>query len=275
MTLAVDGGGLFAFVSAGRGGKIVSLVDVAGTEWLAQADPARHVDPAAAFVASEMAGWDECAPSIVACTIDGRDVPDHGDLWNIPFHTEGDTHWAIGTSLGYRFERTITSVGDGLLLSYRAETLGDPLPFLWAAHPQFSAPAGTRVELPENVRTVVDTQDPDLQTHAWSRRLGTIDTVPSGGSRKWYVEPAQHISTTRIVRPDGSCIIMSWSSECRYFGVWFDNRAYSSEPVIALEPSTGYFDSLATAVSNRRVAMLLPGKPLEWWVKIAYQPRSS
>ncbi|WP_375385757.1 hypothetical protein [uncultured Microbacterium sp.] len=263
------GPGLTAVVCAERGAKIVSLRDDSGTEWLAQGDGKDVSRPDVAFVDAEMAGWDECVPSIVACSVDGRDVPDHGDLWNTPFTHEGDnTLVAIGRSLRYRFSRSIHPTSTGLLLSYTALALDGPVPLLWAAHPQFAAPPGTRVELPPHVRTVVNVQDPGLGVVALTPEQGSIDTVPPRGSRKWYVEPTEPVFAARLVRRYGAGLEMSWSRQCPYLGVWFDNRAFSREPVIAVEPSTGYFDSLSTAVQNARVTMLTPGLPLMWWVRL-------
>ena len=272
MTLVVRGEGLTATVDPGRGAKIVSLVDAAGVEWLAQADRTSIPAPGTAFVAAEMAGWDECAPSIVACTVDGVPIPDHGELWDVPFDTQGDTTSATGTSLGFRFARTIAPTADGLLLSYRAETTGGPIPFLWAAHPQFAAPPGTRVELPPQARSVVDVQHDDLPSRPWSSALDGIDSVRPGGTRKWYVDPAQTVRGARLVRGDGPVLTMEWSVHCPYLGVWFDHGAYSREPVIAIEPSTGYFDSLATAQRSGRVATIEPGRPLTWWVRLTAGP---
>lgn len=254
-------------VDLARGAKIVSLRDRDGFEWLAQRAPDRPTGPGRAFVDAEMAGWDECAPSIVACTVDGRDVPDHGDLWDIPFRAVGDTVEAVGESLGYRFSRRIAPVAGGARFEYRVEALAAPVPFLWAAHPQFAAPPGTRVELPE-VTEVVDVLDPALPTVPWTADLATIDSVEPGGCRKVYAPPATPVSRARLVRPGGRALDLAWSTECPYVGVWFDGTAYSAEPVIAIEPTTGYFDRLDRAIAADRVPVLEPGIPFTWWVEL-------
>lgn len=267
--LATRGHGLTATVDPMRGAKIVSLVDAVGTEWLTGADPEAVAVPGASFVDAEMAGWDECAPSIVACTVDGVSIPDHGDLWDVPFESEGATVSTTGASLGYRFQRVIEATDDGIVLRYRAEATGGPIPFLWAAHPQFAAPPGTRVELPAHAASVIDVQHAALPKRPMSTDLTQIDSVPLGGTRKWYVDPARSVQSARLVRGDGPELTMRWSDTCAYLGVWFDRCAYSREPVIAIEPSTGYFDSLATAARLGQVATLAPGRPLTWWVRLS------
>ncbi len=215
-----------------------------------------------------MAGWDECAPSINQCTVGGVAVPDHGELWTEEFNVAGATATARGRSFDYHFERCIEPTAAGLRLSYRAEALRDRVPFLWAAHPQFVAPAGSYVRLPDEVQTMVDVMAPQPRSLPWRHELATIDTVENGGSRKLYIDPDSPVFDSALVRPGGAELRLSWSHECPYFGIWFDRCAYSREPVIALEPSTGYFDSLETAVNARRVAVLEPGHPLEWWIDL-------
>ena len=256
------------------GGKITSLRDWTGREWLAQ--PARTPEPVppreTRFVDAEVSGWDECAPTITECRIGDVRVPDHGDLWAQEFEFHDNTVSATGTSLDYRFERRASITPEGVRLEYRAEALSTTIPFLWAAHPLFVAPAGTYVGLDAGVDTVVDVLAVDPQPTAWTHNLAAIDTVPRGGCRKIFVEPETAVQAARITHPDGAELSMTWSDECPYLGVWFDRGRYSREPVIALEPSTGFFDSVESALALDRVAILEPGRPLEWWVELVVTP---
>jgi len=272
--IRVGGAALIAVVDAGRGAKITSLVDASGTEWLSQRSGDAPVAPGTAFVDAEMSGWDECAPTIVACRVADRDLPDHGDLWDAEFEVDGDRVWIEASSLPYRFERRILATPTGLRLEYTAEALDEPIPFLWAAHPQFAAPAGTRVELPAEVEEVVDVMDPSLPASVWSPLLATIDTVADAGCRKIYVAPGTAVDRARFVRADGSSLTLRWSAACPYLGIWFDAGAYSADPVIALEPATAYFDSLETAVRLGRAPILEAGAPLSWWVELEAAARA-
>lgn len=258
---------LTAEVDPGRGAKITSLREPDGTEWLAQS-AARGTPRGLAFLDAEMAGWDECAPTIVACRVLDREVPDHGDLWDTPFEEVDGALHAVGTSLEYCFARRISPTRDGLRIDYRAEALDRPVPFLWAAHPQFAAPPGTRVELNESVTSVVDVLDPGSAVQPWSTELATIDTLADGTCRKVYVDPAKPVDSARLVRADGRGLTLRWSAAAPYLGLWFDNREYARQPVIALEPATAFYDSLATAIGLGRAPMLEPGHPLHWWVEV-------
>lgn len=273
--IEIVGSGLRATIVPARGGKIVSLMDRTGREWLAQ--PVTPVAPPARrgtlFTRAEMAGWDECAPSITACTVNGVELPDHGELWTEVFDVVGVTTTARGRSFDYQFERCVEPTATGLRLSYRAEARRDRVPFLWAAHPQFVSPAGSKVRLRDDVKTVVDVMSTQPRPLPWGRELATIDTVPYGRSRKIYVDPDNPVFDAVLVRPDGAELRLSWSHECAYLGIWFDRCAYSRAPVIALEPCTGYFDSLETAINANRVTVLEPGRALEWWIDLEVSQR--
>ncbi len=96
--------------------------------------------------------------------------PTTGISWDIPFEADGPALRAHGSSLDYELERRIEPTEHGLLLSYRARALGGPIPFLWAAHPLFVAPPGTRVELPGDVSTVIYTDHPGPRSCRGPRR---------------------------------------------------------------------------------------------------------
>jgi hypothetical protein len=228
-------------------------------------EPARAGDD---FLTAEMAGWDECAPTIDACVVNGVALADHGELWTKAFDVDGSSMSVDDDTLGYRFTRDVAATAEGIELHY-AVTAGDrDVPFLWAGHPQFRAPEGTRILLPSSVRTVVDVMDTDLPVLEWSADLGSIDTIESGGYRKVYVSPDQVVSTAVLMLPTGAALQVSWSSACAYLGLWFDKFAFRAEPIIAIEPTTAYFDSLATAIDNDRVTVIAARSTLEWSVTL-------
>ena len=257
-----------------RGGKILSLRGPDGREWLAQpADPSRApVRGDAVYALSDPAAWDECAPSIDACEVGGRAVPDHGDLWT--------AEWAVvssapdplelsvtGRSLGYRLVRRVTASDTGVRFDYVASA-DVATPFLWAAHPQFVSPPGSVLELPDLVTHVVDVINPRQPVLAWSAELATVDSLPAGGCRKVYVDPAVHADRATLRHPDGASLTMTWRN-CPYLGLWFDNGAYSREPVVAIEPSLGYRDSLAWAIEHGDAPILARGRDLRWSLEVA------
>jgi hypothetical protein len=276
MTLhRVSGGGVTAVIEPQRGGKIVSLTGPDGREWLAQPrDSSRPPDRGnAVFVDCDPAGWDECAPSIDACLVGERPVPDHGDLWTaewaeVAADAESLELSVIGRSLDYRLTRRITATRDGLRFEYEATTLGPAVPFLWAAHPQFVSPAGSSILLPAGVSMVVDVLDPGEPQLHWTEDLAAVESLPVGGCRKLYIEPATKAGSATLRHADGGALALSWHG-CDYVGLWFDNCSYSREPVVAIEPSLGFRDSLAWAVEHGHAPILRPGETTRWSLDVA------
>jgi galactose mutarotase-like enzyme len=276
--LEIAGAGLTMIIVPGRGGKIVSLVDDHGTEWLLGPPdrlpaPAR---PGARFIEAEMCGWDECAPTIDVCRLaDGTELPEHGDLWTAAWSVRpgavGDSTVSMevgGTALPYTLRREVLATDTGLELRYRV-TADRPIPFLWAAHPQFLAPLGTMIELPPEIDRVIDVyREPGVE-HRWDTGLASIDTVPEGTGRKVYLPPTASVGTAALRRPDGRALRLTWDPAIvPYLGFWYDRSGFARADVIAIEPSTGYYDSLVEAVSRGRVSTVMPDRPLEWTVTL-------
>jgi hypothetical protein len=154
------------------GGKIASL-RLFGRELLqAPLAPYAPRTRTMAFDAGDASGWDECLPSVAACTVETAagpaSIPDHGDLWRVEWQSLASDENAVisrGTcfSLPLTLERKITlreeSSASGmnltLRLDYKVTNTGDsPAPWSWAAHPLFTAEAGDRIVLPASITTL-------------------------------------------------------------------------------------------------------------------------
>lgn len=261
-------------VSPSRGGKIVSLRDQAGREWLAQPAAGTGLPapalPGAVFTEAEMCGWDECAPSIVACAVEGVELPDHGELWTRRWWVREDETGVDAPSFGYRFSRRIEPIPGGFAFHYEVRATERPFPFLWAAHPQFLAPPGSRVVVDAGDLVWDVVAEPAVQLR-WEPGLASLDTLPPGGCRKFYLPPERAVSTAELQLADGDRLRLRWDERVLpYLGVWFDAGRHSRENVVALEPSTGFYDSLERAVGFGRVSIVHPGAPLAWTLEVAF-----
>jgi len=266
-----------------RGAKIASIVDVrSGREWLEPPDGVigEPREYGSVFTDGEMSGWDEMVPTIVSCEYpaephQGARLPDHGEVWAVEWTVKRDGDTLVcstaGRALPYRFSRTLRAEGPTLWLDYELAVDGPgPLWLLWAAHPQFAVhETGTRIVLPPDVHHLVDDMaDPAIV--GWpSTSLETSARLPEGVGRKLYVPPEHEVGSASLVDGDGSWLRLAWDpAVVPYLGIWLDNRAYSRRPVIALEPTTGYYDNLAVAYSTKRVPMIHPAAPLRWTVEV-------
>jgi galactose mutarotase-like enzyme len=267
------------------GGKITSL-RAAGHEWLTQAAPGtlRAYAPGVGFADADMSGWDEMLPTIVPCDDPtapgtGRRLPDHGDLWDQPWEIVAQdarhvTLRARSRALPLVLTRRLELDAGRMRLDYEIRNDSeDALPYLWAAHPQFRCGPGTRVVLPEHIASVVNAQDDRHGEHGevvgWPRHRGLdLDLVRDAEQqtcRKLYVLPEQRAGWAELIDPCGRSLRLEWDSGALpYLGVWIDEGRYSREPVCALEPCTGFFDSLAAAVDAGQCLSVGPAETRRW-----------
>lgn len=284
--LAHTGGGARVVVVPGRGGRIVSLRfgvaddGTGGPEWCARpaADEAlRPVGSGGPFVEGDMTGWDDCVPSLAACrTPDGVEVPDHGEVWDVAWTVDdasGDLVVAM-PGHGGTLRRGVRVSPDGVVrLDYEVAAGDRPQPFLWVAHPQLVAPPGTRLLV-----------EGDVSAHCWdmSRTPGrhpervpfpgataALADVPPGTGRKLYLDPADRAEAVHVDRGDGHRLTMRWTGPVPYLGLWFDRARHAREDVVAVEPCTGWYDSLATALGNGTALVAELGAPVRWSVELA------
>lgn len=272
----VGGADLRALIVPGRGGKIASLRDGTGREWLAEPGPTL---PAPArgpvtFVDAEMCGWDECAPTVDADVLDGAALPDHGEAWTTPWTPHAAGAWRYdGRSLPYRFSRRVEPTSAGLELVYTAEALGDePVPFQWAAHPQFVAPPGSRIVLPSEVLHVDGIYGVDGR-RPWTEQLSQVDSLADGAALKFWIDPEQPVSWAGLLTSDGAMLRLSWDPALvPYLALWVDAGLHSRERVVALEPSTGSREALSGSLADGRCQRLQPGHPATWSVHVEVSP---
>jgi galactose mutarotase-like enzyme len=277
------------------GAKIVSFYDKANQhEWLAPPmRPLKQTAYGADFVSQDMSGWDEMLPTIVACDYRGALLPDHGEVWSIPWQVV-ETSTAVaasvsGVALPYRLIRTAALVApDCLELDYTLVHTGkQAFPYLYAAHPQFLTNAHTRLVLPAEVKQMVNVivDDPawgdaetaqawpeavDRHGHTW--RLDRVRSTEHHTCRKFYVPPESPVGWASLVQEDKGCLLqMEWDvAELPYLGLWVDEGVHNSLPVAAFEPSNAYYDSLVWALENDRLPWLEPGQEHAWQIRVRF-----
>lgn len=158
------------------GGKIASI-RIGGRELLqAPLAPMAPRTQTMSFDAGDASGWDECLPSVAACTVSTgagqAQIPDHGDLWRVAWEEQGsrdqgtkgpenDSVTLRGEcfSLPLLLERTLQLSekpgGWRLDLGYKLTNTGpSAVPWSWAAHPLFVAEAGDRIILPDSIHSL-------------------------------------------------------------------------------------------------------------------------
>ena len=279
------------------GAKLVSLFDKrTHREWLVDSGnrPLREISYGSKFTDQDMSGWDEMFPTIIECPYPvqgnnyGAVLPDHGEVWTLPWNIEQSPHGTLklcisGKALPYQLTRTITySTPDTLQIYYELKNLGtEKMAYLWAAHPQIVYNSEAKIILPSKVTKVCNTIPAEWGWGNPETYFGWPNaTDPKGQSiridhagapslrqgRKFFVSPDTHIEWAGIVRhPDMDWLRIEWDADkVPYFGVWVDEGALCHTSVIALEPTTGFYDSLETAWNKKEVATIDSGDKKTW-----------
>jgi hypothetical protein len=221
-------------------------------------------------------GWDELFPNDLAEEINGERLPDHGEVWTLPWNVaiERDTgdevvlHLSVETPISVvRVEKWIT-LRDGeakLRLRYQLSALGSHhQPFLWKLHAAMALSRDSRIDLPAQAMYVED--------------FGPPRTNATGVTYTWpYLADAQGIEhDMRHTLPASARVnefqyatelTAGWCAlthphERLGFGLAFDRRVLPScwlfatyggwrnLSTVVLEPCTGYPISLAEGVQN-------------------------
>jgi galactose mutarotase-like enzyme len=283
------------------GAKIVSLFDKRNQlEWLIDpgSRPLTAVPYGASFEDQDMSGWDEMFPTIVACAYPvqgekfGATLPDHGEVWSLPWALEpagpGMLRLSVeGISLPYRLVRTLEySAAATLKMHYEVQNLSElTMPYIWAAHPQFTCGDQAEILLPSQVSEVCNTIPAEWGWGAPETRFGWPEAVSVEGrrtridrtgpaslrqARKFFVLPETRVDWAGLVRrPSGEWLRLDWNpEEIPYLGIWIDEGALNHTTVVALEPTTGFYDGLDVAYEKNQVTMLEPGATQTWTLTV-------
>jgi hypothetical protein len=106
---------------------------------------------------------------------------------------------------------------------------------------------------------------------SWPLGLDRVGDVASKDCRKFFVPAQQPVNWAGLVEPaSGHWLRMTWDSGVvPYLGIWVDEGCFNTVSTVALEPTTGFYDSLATAWEAGRVAFLPPQETQDWEVIVS------
>jgi galactose mutarotase-like enzyme len=278
--IELEGGrGSSLVVDPDNGGRIVSL-RAHDREWLSPSTP----DASGGFGHPGMGGWDEALPTIGPATVDGVALGDHGDVWNRAWDVASATGDSVDhpidlsaelTVLPLRFRRVITATVTGFRLDYRVTTrMPHAVPFLWSAHPLFSAPPGTALRVdasgtvaPGGTRFFVE-EYPSRATLVPAFFSRAIDSIERGRSQKSF---AEGVCAASVVHSDGAAISLSWDAAVvPAVGLFLDRGEFAAAPVVAIEPTSAATDSLDRDPTPWTVTA---SRPRSWSIDLAVELR--
>lgn len=275
-------------VLPGLGGKVISIVDkrVDGELlWRNDRIPVRPAAFGSGYDDQFLGGWDELYPNDEPEELAGEPVPDHGELWAVPWH------WSTGSDPGQVWleltvrgavtgtevtKRLVLGAGPDLIVDYRiANTSRIDQPFLWKSH--------VAVELRPD--TVIDLAAGDVLMH----EFGNPRVRPDGGSFTWpwvsghdlrtlpdttHRGVSEFLIATTLERGEcgvrhpsaGTGLRLSWDRadlpSCWLFASYVGG--WRGLDVLVLEPCTGYPLSVNDGVAAGTHQVLPAGATKSW-----------
>lgn len=279
------------------GGKIGSIL-VGGHELLqAPLNPYGPRTRTMAFSEGDASGWDECLPSVADCSVATETgiatIPDHGDLWRIPWQVlasneDSATLRATCFSLPLQLTRSLivseTQSGWQLQLLYSLTNLGAySVPWSWSAHPLFVVSEGDRIVLPNSIETLrLENSRENRLGKSGDTILWPVAELADGRQENLAVAHANDsaIADKLSAGPmkEGWCALERVGIGLRltvrfepaltpYLGLWlcyggWPDGSGSRQVCVAMEPATAPVDSLAQTGSWSR--SLEPGETFTW-----------
>lgn len=271
------------------GSRILSLKDLrTGREWMDR--PLGNTLFANAsgedFTDGTFAGADECLPTIGACRLGNRDLPDHGEVWSLPWTLDEEileqgilTTEASLPRSPFLFRRSLALEGATVTLGYSLTNTGEGIEsFLWAIHPLLAIRPGDRIVLPEEVRTVTVESVSGMPavmpgaSLSWpdADRGIALDRLDLGGEAyaKVFAGPLDR-GMARLQGENGSALEFSWDPrEMPWLGIWITRGAFRGFHHVALEPSNAPCDSIAEAVATGRHGVVGAGETRRWTLRL-------
>jgi galactose mutarotase-like enzyme len=282
------------------GSKIASIVYMPLNRellWQNPGDVYRKTAYGDGYETGEVSGFDEMFPTITACRSENTareiadvvEIPDHGEVWSIPweYETRGDTvrlH-VNGVRFPYRLEKQVSLIGAAVHIEYAAENLsGSDFDFIWAAHPLFNASEGMEIIVPEGMNEIINSV-PGPRFKEYGKRLSfpiarlaagsefRCDAVPAqndSGYQKYYFAGKVSEGWCRLYdRENGLNIGLSFPVETvPYLGMWVNEGGWEGQYNIAPEPATGAMDSVEASKTWGMNSVLKPGEPYRWYLNI-------
>ena len=280
------------------GAKLASLIHKpTGREYFFQmpGEKFRRGKYAGPYPDGEMAGFDEMFPTITECFCDvepwaGIKMPDHGEVWSLPWKCEISGSEVRTTVRSPRFPYTITRTvsferANTILLRYKAENHSPfGFPAMWAAHPLFNMTPGTRIILPESARNIMNTvPGPALGAYG-GRFTFPIAKTPDGTT--WDLSEIGSVERKLYFKyfflddlKEGFAILhdpksretvgLSWPvAQVPYLGMWINEGGWEGLYHVAPEPCTAPFDRWDIARQWGKLPVIPPFGSQEWELRI-------
>lgn len=288
------------------GSKLVSIEDKAsGEELFYQRKTECLVLPEAGdlFLNYDASGFDEMFPTIDACPypapgkFHGITLPDHGEVWYLPWEVQLTNHQVFlkiaGKILPYVLEKNVSFKNSRTLrIDYRLKNVSDlELAYLWAMHGLINCHPTMELILPLDVQRVVNVFSSDVlgepgKVHSYpitkdlsakEYRLDRVQPPSAKKIEKWYVSGEMSSGRVGVYYPHSQQLYqLSYPvDKIPYLGFYVTEGGggVAADYNCALEPSTGFYDTLERAHENQKVSILPAHGQITWFLEIYWGPK--
>jgi hypothetical protein len=297
-SIAMESSRLLIQIIPESGGKIQSIYDKQlMKEYLIQSggETFKKSGYDSNFADGDVSGFDEVFPSIEACFYplkpwEGIRVPDHGEVWSMPWTYEVQGESVVlsvnGVRFPYRLEKRIEFLREQCFrITYKAENLSDfDFHFIWAPHMLLQCEEDTEIVLPKSVKNVMSTCSVENKLgkfgtmHAWpvtmingeAYDISKVYPKYAGKCEKYYAMGNVEEGWCALRNAaSGNTIGLSYPiDKVPYLGIW--EGIMNGRYVTALEPCTGDLDYLDTAVQWNRVSVVKAKSKYEWHLNVTF-----
>ena len=251
----------------------------------------------AKFESGDFSGFDEVFPTVDECFYPawpwaGTLVPDHGEVWALPWDykvVENSITLSIhGVRFPYRIEKKVEFLRENCFrLSYQAFNFSNfDFDFIWCPHPFFVCDENTRVVLPPSVKKVVSTCPLENKLgdygsiHPWpvtetptGEKYDISDVLHpqyAGKCEKFYAlnQPLEGWCALHDTI-SGETIGLSYPvDKLPYLGVW--EGIINDQYITALEPAAGALDRLDVARLAGKAGVIKAKSKYEWFLNLTF-----
>jgi len=280
------------------GSKALSLRSQgSGREWLWQSGKKLGNEGyGSSFASGDESGWDEMFPCIDACEYplapwQGVNIPDHGEVWSLPWEasdSDSSLHCRVeGVRFPYVLEKSYSFTPEGALhINYAVTNRADqPFSFLWAAHPLLQIHEGMRLQVADGLDEIEIAYSEGERLGSFSdlrpwplspTNDGTVDLSLTEGNNgkyaeKYYFTGKVNNGFAALHDPvSGESLRFSFPAEqVPYLAVWANYGGFGGNYQLALEPATGRMDKLGEAVQRNEVAVVSAGEVYRWHLEVS------
>jgi galactose mutarotase-like enzyme len=218
------------------------------------------------FSASPLAGMDECLPTILPCVWRGRDLPDHGEVWNQPWQVDDDAgqNGILTTSIQLKtsplvFKRTIELRGNEIRFDYQLSNISAAEEhFVWALHPLLRLAAGDELDLPDSTRALFNGE-------TWVDAI--TSAAPKKNCAKVFAYPVQEGRAAIKNEAQGDRLEFVWDPvENNALGLWLTRGGWHGHHHFAIEPTNANHDSLVVAADHNRSGAVAGNSSVTWQI---------